>query len=218
MYVLIRKFGLNENVSLIGKVLFKAVLCSFMICFLISMTSFSAQSESISDSILRVHIIANSDSKKDQDFKLKVRDMVQNICYNIYEDNDTSTLEQAEKIASDNLDYIRECVQKEAYAEGFDYTVKAELVNMYFTNRTYGDITLPAGYYDAVRIILGEGKGHNWWCVMFPPICISACENTAEISDVLSEKQTETVTDSSYKYKFKIYEIYCDISEKLNGK
>ncbi len=218
MNEVIRRSFYNVNRVSAGKLIFKAVTCAFIICAVLSMTSFSAQSQSISESILRVHIIANSDSEKDQSLKLKVRDMVQKLCYNIYSENDTGTLEQAEAVISDNLGYIEECVQQEVYAQGFDYTASAELVNMYFTNRTYGDITLPAGYYDAVRIVLGEGKGHNWWCVMFPPICIGAAENKAEISDVLNEKQTDTVTNGSYVYKFKIYEIYCDLSEKLNGK
>ncbi len=206
----------NKNSSVIGKILFKALLCSFVVCSLMSMTSFSAQSESISESVLRLHIMANSDSEKDQELKLNVRDLVQNICYNMY--NRTVTLDEAERIVSQNLETIRETVQNEVYRQGFNYNVNAEIVNMYFTNRVYENITLPAGYYDAVRITLGEGKGHNWWCVMFPPICISTSENTADISDVLSCEQTDIVTNKSYDCKFKIYEMFCDISEKINGK
>ena len=132
--------------------------------------------------------------------------------------NRTVTLDEAERIVSQNLETIRETVQNEVYRQGFNYNVNAEIVNMYFTNRVYENITLPAGYYDAVRITLGEGKGHNWWCVMFPPICISTSENTADISDVLSCEQTDIVTNKSYDCKFKIYEMFCDISEKINGK
>ena len=216
MYISALNFFKNKNSSVVGKLFFKAVLCSFIVCSLMSMTSFSAQSESISQSVLRLHIMANSDSKKDQELKLNVRNLVQNICYNMY--SDTDTLDEAEKIVSQNLDAIKEQVQNEVYRQGFDYSVNAQLVNMYFTNRVYDNITLPAGYYDAVRITLGEGKGHNWWCVMFPPICISTSENTADISDVLNQKQTEIVTDRSYECKFKIYEMFCDISEKINGK
>lgn len=207
-----------ENNSKAGKMIFKTVLFSFFICTLMNLTGFAAQSESISESVLRIHIIANSDSEKDQELKLNVRDLVQNICYNIYKDEDISTLEQAETVISDNLNYIRDCVQNEVYARGFDYDVQVRLVNMYFRNRVYEDITLPAGYYDAVRITLGEGMGHNWWCVMFPPICINAADNKSDISDVLNERQTEIVSNGSYRYKFKIYEMYCDISDKMNRK
>ncbi len=218
MLVVIRRALSGSNLSSVGKMLFKTVLCAFLICMIMSMTDFSAQSESISDSVLRVHIIANSDSEKDQELKLNVRDLVQNMCYNIYKEENITTLSEAESVISDNLGSIQDNISDYIRDKGFDYDVKAETVNMYFTNRVYDDITLPAGYYDAVRITLGEGKGHNWWCVMFPPICINAAENKSEISDVLSDKQTEIVTDGSYQYKFKIYEMYCDIAEKINRK
>ena len=204
------------NSSAAGRTVFKAVLCAVLICSLMSMTEFSAQSEEISESVLRLHILANSDSEEDQNLKLNVRDLVQKMCYNMYKDIDSR--EEAESVVREHLDEITAAAQSEVYRLGYDYPVKAELTNMYFTNRVYDDITLPAGYYDAVRITIGEGMGHNWWCVMFPPICISTAESTADISDVLSDEQTQLVTDKSYSCKFKVYEVFCDISEKIKGK
>ena len=178
------KFLNNSNFSTPAKLAFKAILCGFVICLALSMTDFDAQSKEISNEVFRLHILANSDSEADQNLKLSVRDEVQKFCYNIYDNAKTKA--DAEKIISDKLDDIVAVAQNEVYKNGYDYPVKAEIVNMYFTNRVYDNITLPAGDYDAVRITIGEGKGHNWWCVMFPPICISAADNDAEISDVLS--------------------------------
>lgn len=209
-----KNFGYSERTNIFMKLCFKSVLCAFVICSVLSMVSFDVQSKEISDEVFRLHILANSDSEEDQNLKLAVRDVVQEYCYGIYDD--AQTKEDAERVISDNLDVIVAAAQKEVYRQGYDYPVKGEIVNMYFTNRVYDDITLPAGDYDAVRITIGSGAGHNWWCVMFPPICISAAENDADISDVLNDEQTELVTESSYQYKFKIYELYQNVMEKLD--
>lgn len=193
---------------------FKAILCGFIISFALSMISFDAQSKEISNEVFRLHILANSDSVEDQNLKLAVRDVVQEFCYNIYDGEKTK--DEAEQLITKNLPEIIEVAQQEVYRQGYNYTVNGEIVNMYFTNRVYDDITLPAGNYDAVRISIGGGEGQNWWCVMFPPICIGAAENNADISDVLTQEQTEMVTDESYQYKFKVYEIYQNLMNKID--
>ena len=210
-----KKFSKKGTFGTSAKLVFKAVLCGFLICFALSMTDFDAQSREISNEVFRLHILANSDSEEDQNLKLSVRDEIQKFCYNIY--GNAKTKEDAEKILSEKLPEIIETARKIVTEKGYNYPVKGEIVNMYFTNRVYENITLPAGNYDAVRITIGEGKGHNWWCVMFPPICISAADNTAEISDVLSDEQTELVTDSGYEYKFKIYEVYQNAMDFLTN-
>lgn len=206
---------IGKNTSFNLKCIFRAVLCSFVICFAASMTDFDAQSKEISNEVFRLHILANSDSEEDQNLKLAVRDEIQKFCRNIYKT--TKTKAEAEKIMKQRLPEIIEIAQKEVLKQGFSYPIKGEIVHMYFTNRVYDNITLPAGDYDAVRITIGDGKGHNWWCVMFPPICISAAENDAKISDVLDEEQTKLVTDKKYEYKFKIYEIYQNLMEQLDN-
>lgn len=206
----------NEKSEKLKKLLFRSVLCAFVVCFAMSMVSFDAESKEISTEVFRLHILANSDSEEDQNLKLAVRDAVLEYCSGIY--GSAETKEEAENIISDKLDSIVKVAQNEVNRQGYDYTVHGEIVNMYFTNRTYDDVTLPAGDYDALRLTIGEGEGHNWWCVMFPPICISAAENTADISDVLDDEQTELVTEGSYQYKFKIYELYQNLMEKLDEK
>jgi len=197
------------------KCVLRAVFCGFIICFVTSMTNFDAQSKEIANEVFRLHILANSDSNEDQALKLAVRDEIQKFCENI--DKTAKTKEEAEKIIKQRLPEIIEIASREVHKRGFSYPVKGEIVNMYFTNRVYDSITLPAGNYDAVRITIGNGKGHNWWCVMFPPICISAAENSAQISDVLNCEQTKLVTDQKYEYKFKIYELYQNLMEQIDS-
>lgn len=190
----------------------KAVLCAFFVCCVMSLLEFDAQSREIAGEVVRVHILANSDGEEDQALKLRVRDRVLLLCADLYPKG--CTREEAEEIISRNLPEIERTARYALRECGCDCPVSACLVNMYFSNRTYGDITLPAGNYDALRITIGRGEGHNWWCVMFPPVCVGTA---SDISDVLSDEQTRLV-ESGTTYKFKIYEIYENIVNKLSGK
>ena len=116
---------------------------------------------------------------------------------------------EAEGIARDNLERLRAVAQREVYANGYDYKIKAEVVNMYFNTRYYERYTMPAGMYDALRITIGSGEGHNWWCVMYPSICISsAVETDKRVEDTFSQNQQEIVKGNEYQYKFKVVEIF----------
>ena len=194
--------------------LFKSLLCAFVICFTLSMTEFDAQSREISQQVVRLHILANSDSAEDQRVKLLVRDRVQELCADISPKGCTKT--EAERILRERLPQLVDEAKRVVREQGHDDDVSGELVNMYFTNRTYGSVTLPAGNYDALRLTVGSGKGHNWWCVMFPPMCIGA--SGADISDVLTDNQTALVESGQVEYKFKIYEIYEDLVSKRRDK
>jgi stage II sporulation protein R len=191
----------------------KAILCGLIIAILASiLTDFSAfaqQCDEIRGSVLRLHILANSDSVSDQNLKLKVRDKILSESGELF----TATQNKTQAIADikKNLDKIKEVAQNEVYSEGYQYPVNVELVNMYFTTKTYGDITLPAGDYDAVRILIGTAKGHNWWCVLFPPLCLPSAEGTVKLNNVLNNNQTRIVKGNSkprIKIKFKAVEIY----------
>ena len=95
------------------------------------------------------------------------------------------------------------------YAQGHTDQVEAEIVRMYFSTRVYDTVTLPAGYYDAVRITIGSGEGHNWWCVLYPQLCIpAASEQEDTLSDVLTEEEEEIVTEDGYEVKFFLVELY----------
>lgn len=184
-----------------------SLLLALILCATLNITSFSQQCNTIRTKMLRMHVIANSDSEIDQTLKLMVRDAVLEKGKEIF--NGSVTAESAkEKI----IPFIPE-LENEALSviknEGFDYPVKITVEKEYFATRTYeNSVTLPAGDYMAVKVIIGEGKGHNWWCVMFPPMCLPASEADCEISDVLNDEETEIVTNGNkYKFRLKIVEI-----------
>jgi len=150
---------------------------------------------------LRLHVMANSDSEGDQELKLKVRDAI---------------LEEADGFerTESKLWLIEDAAREIIQAEGYDYPVKAELVNMFFTTRQYGDITVPAGRYDAVRLTIGQGEGENWWCVMFPPMCLPAAMGEKLPLEIQIE---EIGTNPRYKPKFAVLELIETVREKLSG-
>lgn len=188
-----------------------SLLIALIICGVLNINAFSQQCESIREKMLRMHVIANSDSEEDQQLKLKVRDAVLLAGEKVFDGSITAT-EAKEKITP-YIDYLENVALDTIKNEGFDYGVEIKVENEYFNTRTYDNIvTLPAGYYNAIKVIIGEGKGQNWWCVMFPPMCLPTAVAECEISDVLTEDETEIVTETEkYKFKFKIVEFFEEI-------
>ncbi|MDR2909307.1 MAG: stage II sporulation protein R [Oscillospiraceae bacterium] len=137
-----------------------------------SVGAFGAQCEEVRAGVLRLHILANSDEKEDQALKLKVRDAVLNETIEMFSDSDEKA--EIEAVTRERLEVFEEAAKAVVKAEGYDYEVSARIVNMYFETREYEGIKMPAGRYDAVRMTIGEGEGANWWCVMFPPMCVPA--------------------------------------------
>ena len=194
------------------------VLFLLFIYILFSAGSYSlAISSDLSQSVFRLHVLANSDSKEDQELKLKVRDnlldFMNEICSNC------STKEEAMKIANENKDKFQEIAENTIKENGFNYSVKININNFYFPTKSYGDISLPAGYYDALRVEIGEAKGQNWWCVMFPSLCFidvssgivdkNAKENLEEnLHDESYEIISQNEEKSEVKFKFKIIEFF----------
>ena len=171
---------------------------------------FATQCGDIRGSVLRLHILANSDTTADQQLKLNVRDKI--LAQSALLFKTVKTKAEAEENVRAKLPEIIKIAQAEVKKEGYSYTVGAALVHMYFTTRTYGSITLPAGDYDAVRITIGAAKGHNWWCVLFPSLCLPAAEGTQsqELSDVLSPNEVRIVESYGRKdvvIKFKTVEL-----------
>lgn len=121
------------------------------------------------DSLIRLHVVSNSDSSADQDLKRKVRDEIVAAMGPTFIEADNINL--ARQIAAANLDRIRDIAAGKIRAEGKDYPVKVELNNFSFPTKHYGPFILPAGDYEAVRVTIGGGAGTNWWCVLFPPLC-----------------------------------------------
>ncbi len=189
------------------KLFIKSACIAFVLTVIYSVIPFQAQCSDISEEVFRLHILANSDSEEDQSLKLKVRDKVLSYTQSLFEN--AKTKEEAESLISDNLQSICNTAYKEVCDNGYDYTVKAEITNMYFTTRYYDNYTLPSGMYDALRITIGSGKGHNWWCIMFPSICISSEEEKDEkAKEVFDNQQYDIVKNEKYQYKFKVVEIF----------
>lgn len=189
------------------KLFIKSACIAFVLTVIYSVIPFEAQCSEISEDVFRLHILANSDSEEDQSLKLKVRDEVLEYTEDLF--NSASSKEEAEKIISDNLQSISNVAYCTLLENGYDYTVTAEITNMYFATRHYEGFTLPSGMYDALRITIGEGGGHNWWCVMYPSICISSAqEKDDKAKEVLDDGEYDIVRKEQYQYKFKIVEMF----------
>ena len=165
--------------------------------------------QQLSDKVLRLHVLANSDSEADQALKRKVRDSVLETASAILEG--CLDRETAEQRLSAALPEIEDAARARIAAEGGKQTVTAELRPTVFPTREYEDFTLPAGEYLALRVVLGEGEGHNWWCVVFPPLC---AETTSSLSQTamaagLTEEEVALITESDgYQLKFKAVELW----------
>ncbi len=133
-----------------------------------------------SDNLIRLHVVANSDSAADQDLKRKVRDEI--ILYTEPEFIKAENLDSARSIARANLDGIKEVATREIKAQGKTYPVRVELDSFPFPTKHYGPFILPAGDYEAVKVTIGAGGGANWWCVLFPPLCFVDMSKLAESS------------------------------------
>lgn len=153
------------------------------------------------EEIIRLHVIANSDSRSDQVLKLKVRDAVLEAAHEDFENKTEIT--SAKAAVEKNLDKIKSAAEQTVNALGYDYDIEVQWGIFDFPVKTYGNMTFPAGKYRGVRVIIGEGKGQNWWCVMFPPLCF-VNETTAYVP---KESADEIIKNPEYKIKFKIEEM-----------
>ncbi len=175
-----------------------ALLLGLIITIIVSSTtSFARELDEISDSVLRLHILANSDSKEDQELKIKVRDAILAETGELF--ISATSRKEVEQIAVYNIEKIEDIALKTITENGYNYSVECKLVNMEFDDRTYENITLPAGYYDALRVTIGEAKGKNWWCVMYPQFCIAPSLDQNSLIDPqktdLRVENTEETTD-----------------------
>ena len=189
------------------KLFIKSLCIAFVLTVIYSTLPFEAECTEISKETFRLHILANSDSENDQALKIKVRDRVLEYTEDLF--NDAKSKIDAEKVIAENIQDINNVAYAEILNNGYNYPVKTEITNMYFTTRYYDNYTLPSGMYDALRITIGNGKGHNWWCVMYPTICVSPVEEKDEkAKEPFEEKQYDIVTNTKLQYKFKIVEIF----------
>lgn len=180
---------------------------------------------SVSSKLIRFHVIANSDSVEDQNLKLKVKDEVIKFMAPILKNS--NSVEQSREILKKNDLKIKEISAKIIKENGYDYKVNTSLSKENFPVKTYGNITLPEGKYEAYRILIGDAKGKNWWCVMFPPLCfvdvtkgeVADKETSAEMKKVLNDDEFNYVDNENNKveFKFKIVEIFNNLKALIKG-
>ncbi len=172
----------------------------------------------IANSVFRLHVLANSDSEEDQNLKYIVRDNLLNYMNSIC--GNCTSKEEAIKLVLENKDYFEEIAIQTIQEQGYNYSVKINIDNFEFPTKNYGDISLPAGYYDALRVEIGEAKGQNWWCVMFPPLCfvdvssgVVPDESKELMENNLSQEEFALISDKSndeIKFKFKLLEFFAN--------
>jgi len=188
-----------------------AALIGMIVAVLLSaFTAFAGDCADVRQQVLRLHVMANSNSNEDQALKLAVRDAVLEGTARLF--SDAHDKSQIEENAAGHLSEIQALAQAEILRQGYDYPVEAQLVNMFFDTRAYGELTLPAGYYDAVRITIGSGEGKNWWCMMFPPMCIPAA--SPGDGGPLEEQIRELEQHPQYEPKFAVVELLETVSQK----
>lgn len=192
--------------------IFVPIFLSFILIYSY-VTPFIKTSESISQEVFRLHILANSDSDEDQSLKLKVRDKILTKSESLF--INCKNLNDVINVSKNNIDYFEKLANECIKENGYNYETKVYVDKEYFNTREYEKITLPSGVYNALKIEIGEAKGHNWWCVMFPAICLPAVSDD-EINSILNEEEIELINNNNkYEIRFKIVEIYEKIKSKL---
>ena len=200
---------------------FFIVLVLFSIFVFASALSYvNAVSEDISESVFRLHVIANSDSQEDQNLKYKVRDKILEYMNEI--SIDCSSKEEVIALAKENQEKFQDIAKKVIKENGYDYDVNVSIGNYEFPTKNYSDISLPSGNYDALRIEIGDAVGQNWWCVMFPPLCfvdvtsgVVPDESKETIKENLNDEEYNLISDTespSIKFKFSLIEFFKGIS------
>ena len=184
----------------IGYIGVGSLMCAALGCGILYTRQARLQ-QAISDKVLRFHVLANSDSEADQNLKLAVRDAVGSFMQEKL--TAVENLEECEMVVRQSLGEIEEAAAETIAENGYDYDVTAELEHTSFPVKNYGSYTFPAGDYEALRIVIGEGNGHNWWCVLYPNLCfldktcaVVSDEGKEDLKGVLTDEEYQLLTDN----------------------
>ena len=203
----------------------KFVLIILLLFIYISICAFSyvnAVSSNIQDSVFRLHVIANSNKEEDQNLKYLVRDKILEYINSISQNYNTK--EDIIKLANNNIEEIKKIAENVVLENGYNYPIKVSIGNFAFPTKTYGDITFPAGFYDALKVEIGEAEGRNWWCVMFPPLCfvdvtsgVVPEDSKETLKENLSSEEYDLISENSdnINFKFKIVEMFQTLNMKI---
>ncbi|MDD2554977.1 MAG: stage II sporulation protein R [Syntrophaceticus sp.] len=165
------------------------LLCLLVAFFIPLALGVQAKEAFTTDNLIRFHVVANSDQEQDQHVKYIVRDRLIEVLKPQL--NEAETSQEARKIIADNSTQLAAVAKETVAAAGYSYGVRVELGKSNFPPKAYGDVVLQQGEYEALRVVLGEGKGANWWCVLFPPLCFVDISATAsESEDSIAVRET----------------------------
>ena len=182
------------------------------LCFSLCLGTWAqAKQTTLSSELVRLHVIAVSDDDYEQVLKLRVRDEV--LAYISPKLDGVKSAHDAQRIIAAELDGIRAAAGTAAEGRSVQVTLSEE----YYPTRNYEKFSLPAGRYQSLRVILGEGKGHNWWCVVFPPLCISAAEQEQAVESMSDDMKGIVTEDEGYEYKFRILELWGEFMELIRA-
>ncbi len=193
------------------KKIIPALCIGFLLCFVLNAYMDNTKT-ALANGVIRLHVVANSDSKADQALKLKVRDRILLEC-----GGEFSTSNNIDAVSADictSLSYIKKIAEDEIVKNGYDYAVDVSYGTQSFPRKSYGDITFPEGEYQALKVVIGQGNGKNWWCVLFPPLCFvdEACVSVdTQSQDYLKNqlgKSTYSMVTDGVEFKLKSYELW----------
>jgi len=198
-------------------------LCIGFLCTLILASDFDATEAALAQSVIRLHVVANSDSASDQALKLKVRDRIIAESHGIFDES--GTVADAAATIEHSINDLKRIAEDEIRKNGYDYNVRVSLGMSDFPTKEYGNIILPAGSYEALKIEIGKAEGQNWWCVLFPPLCFmdETCVTPTsdamdKIGESLGDEGREFVSKDKSKtveFKFKAYEVWQNGKQKV---
>lgn len=190
-----------------------AVVVGLVLAVLCSTVSFAKTGTELKEDVLRLHILANSDTVEDQELKLKVRDAIIEREGQLFDNVNCVT--QAKTQVVQDFGKIQSIANKVIKDSGYSYPVSVALERTYFETRQYEDFTLPAGYYEALRVVIGEGEGHNWWCVVYPPLCVNSAKSLKKFKKLTAKERKLVLSNPKYDIRFKSVEFYHKILKSV---
>ncbi len=195
----------------------RQALALFLVFLVCTCLWAEAEQTALAEKVIRLHVLANSDSQADQALKLRVRDRVLAGARPLLAQ--ASNAGEAEVLLSGQLSYLTALARQEVLRQGYDYPVDVTLEDVWFPTRAYDAAALPAGTYRALRVVIGSGEGHNWWCVVFPSLCLPAVSETALQAAGLSEGDVALITEDtpSYVLRFKTVEWWESLKHTLSS-
>lgn len=186
-----------------------SILCFASGILLVKYSVDTAIATRIASEVVRLHVIANSDSAEDQAVKLQVKEALTQAL----EEVSITSKEEMVSYVSSHLEELNQLAKNTLLSNAFSYATSCELTTSYFPQKTYGDLTFPPGDYLALRVVLGEGAGKNWWCVLYPPLCfidittgVVSDESKDALAEVLDDADYDALTQKPTLFRFRLWE------------